>query len=201
MFRKNVAGQFICFQLNSIVDGTGLTGATVSVRRCIDGTFAAGGGTVTENTGAGSSAGFYKYAMSQADMNGNNISFAFSATNAIRVEKTLITTAADPTDSVRLGLTSLPNAAAGATGGVPLSIDNVGSVLLGIAGSLALTEGYPTLHATGTLAQLIYEIRAFLMEKVVSNNTLTVNRIDGTTMAETFKMNSATLPTSLTRVT
>lgn len=118
MYRKNVASQFICFQLNNVSTGAGVTGATVAVRRCIDGTFAAGGGTVTEDTGGGSVAGYYKYAMSQADTNGNDISFNFSATNAITVEKTCLMTAADPSDAVRLGLTALPNAAAEASGGL-----------------------------------------------------------------------------------
>jgi hypothetical protein len=120
LYRKNTAGQFIYFQLNKTTDGTGLTGATVSVRRCIDGTFAAATGTVTEDTGGGSSAGFYKFAMSQADTNGNDIGYAFTATGAITVEKTIVTTAADPTDSVRFGLTALPNAAANGVGGVPV---------------------------------------------------------------------------------
>lgn len=120
MFRKNIAGQNIYFQLINATTGAGLTGATVAVRRCIDGTFAAGGGTVTEDTGGGSSPGFYKYAMAQADTNGNNIGLAFTATSAIPLEKTFITTAADPTDGVRLGLTALPNAAANAVGGLAI---------------------------------------------------------------------------------
>lgn len=120
MYRKNTAGQNIYFQLINATTGAGVTGATVTVRRCIDGTFAAGGGTVTEDTGGGSSSGFYKYAMAQADTNGNNIGLAFTATSAIPVEKTFITTAADPTDSVRFGLTALPNAAANAIAGLPV---------------------------------------------------------------------------------
>lgn len=124
MFRKNTASQFIYFQLLSTTDGSPVIGATVTVRRCIDGTFAYGSGTVTEDSEAvGSPAvpaaqGFYKYAMSQADANGNNIGFRFAAPGAVSVEKTIVTTAADPTDVVRLGLTALPNAAAEAAGGL-----------------------------------------------------------------------------------
>lgn len=114
MLRKNTSGQVLCFCLVKAADGTALTGATVSVRRCIDGTFAAGGGTVTEDSG-----GLYKYALAQADTNGNDLAFYFTATSAIPVCLNALTTAADPTDGVRLGLTALPNAAAGASGGLP----------------------------------------------------------------------------------
>jgi hypothetical protein len=114
MYRKNVAGQFITFQLISTTDGSAITGVSPAVRRCIDGTFAAGGGTVTEDTG-----GYYKYAMSQADTNGNNIGFRFSGTGAITVALNIVTTAADPTDTVRFGLTALPNVASGSAGAIP----------------------------------------------------------------------------------
>lgn len=126
MYRKNTAGQFICFQLLLTATGAVATGLTPTARRCIDGTFAAGGGTFTED----GSTGCYKYAMSQADTNGNNISIIASATGAIPKEANFITTAADPTDGVRFGLTALPTAAANAAGGLPVSI----------AGSLDLDE-------------------------------------------------------------
>lgn len=114
MFRKNVASQFIHFQGVDSATGGIKSGVTWTVRRCIDGTFAAGGGTVTED----GTTGWYKYAMSQADTNGNNIAFNFTGTGAVPQTINIITTAADPTDNVRLGLTSLPNAAAEADGGL-----------------------------------------------------------------------------------
>jgi hypothetical protein len=103
MYRKNTSGQFVCFQLLLTATGAVATGLTPSVRRCIDGTFAAGGGTVTEDGTTGS----YKYAMSQADTNGNNISFIFTGTGAIPVAVNIVTTAADPTDAADFGLTNL----------------------------------------------------------------------------------------------
>jgi hypothetical protein len=123
MYRKNVAGQFITFQLISTTDGSAITGVSPAVRRCIDGTFAAGGGTVTEDTG-----GYYKYAMSQADTNGNNIGFRFSGTGAITVALNIVTTAADPTDTVRFGLTALPNVASGNAGA--LLVDGTGTAAI-----------------------------------------------------------------------
>ena len=108
------------------------SGVTWTVRRCIDGTFAAGGGTVTED----STNGWYKYAMSQADSNGNNISFNFTGTGAVPQTVNIVTTAADPTDGVHFGLTSLPNAAAGANTGLPVVGTQVPNATAGAAGGL-----------------------------------------------------------------
>ena len=90
LYKKNTAGQFIEFQLNKTTDGTGLTGASVTVRRCIDGTFAAATGTVTEDTVGNS--GWYKFSMSQADTNGSDIGFQFAATGAITAKENITTT-------------------------------------------------------------------------------------------------------------
>src|SRR3954468_4690879 len=102
MYRKNVASQFVCFQMLLTATGAVATGLSPAAGRCIDGPFAAGGGTVTEDGTTGS----YKYAMSQADTNGNDISFIFSAATAMPVCVNIVTTAADPTDTVRFGLTA-----------------------------------------------------------------------------------------------
>lgn len=110
---KNTSGQNVCFCLVKAADGTALASATVSVRRCLDGTFAATTGTVTEDSG-----GLYKFAPSQADTNGNQVAYYFTATSAIPVVLNMRTTAADMSDSVRFGLTALPNAAAEASGGI-----------------------------------------------------------------------------------
>ena len=81
MLRKNTASQFLHFAGVNATTGAALTGATFSYRRCIDGTFAAGGGTITEDTGTG----FYKVALAQADTNGNNLGFFFTASTAVPV--------------------------------------------------------------------------------------------------------------------
>jgi hypothetical protein len=114
MLQKNVASQFIYFQGVDSSTGGIKSGVTWTVRRCIDGTFAAGGGTVTED----GTTGWYKYALSQADTNGNNLGFNFTGTGAVPQTINVITTAANPTDAVRFGLTALPNAAAEAAGGL-----------------------------------------------------------------------------------
>jgi hypothetical protein len=104
MLRKNVSGQYLYFALVNASDGSALTGATVTAKRTIDGgSQNAATGTVNEPGN-----GQYELALSQADTNGNNIGFLFTATSAVPVHIMVVTTAADPTDVTRFGLTSLP---------------------------------------------------------------------------------------------
>lgn len=135
MLRKNTAGQFLYFAGVNATTGAALTGATFSYRRGIDGTFAAGGGTITEDTGTG----FYKCALAQADTNGNDLAFFFTATNAVPVCINALTTAADPSDTVRFGLTALPNVASGSAGAVITS--GTGTAQLSVASGLVTLAG------------------------------------------------------------
>lgn len=114
MFLKNTAGQFIHVQGVDAATGGIKSGVTWTVRRCIDGTFAAATGTATED----GTTGWYKFAMSQADTNGNNIGFNFTGTGAVPQTVNIVTTVLNPYDAVRFGMTALPNAAAEAAGGL-----------------------------------------------------------------------------------
>ena len=96
-----------------------------------------------------------------------------------------------------LGSSVLLSSGAG-TGQVNLSS---GNVTLSAAGSATLTEGYPQFHSAGTINQLLYEIRAMLMEKALVGQTLTLKKVDGITAVETFTLNSSTAPTQITRAT
>jgi hypothetical protein len=103
VYRKNVASQNLPFVLIKATDGSALTGATVTARRSIDGgAQAAATGTVSELAN-----GQYNLALSQADTNGNHIGILLTATNAIPVHFTLVTTAADPTDATAFGISRL----------------------------------------------------------------------------------------------
>ena len=95
MFRKNTAGQYIHVQGVDATTGGIKSGVTWTVRRCIDGTFAAATGTATED----GSTGWYKFALSQADTDGNNIGFNFTGTGAIPQTVNIVTTACDPTST------------------------------------------------------------------------------------------------------
>ena len=88
-FVRNTAGQNLGFGLIDKTSGNGLTGATVTTYRVLDGgTQATATGTVAEKGN-----GQYNLAMSQADTDGAEISFLFVATGAIPCEKTIVTTA------------------------------------------------------------------------------------------------------------
>jgi len=140
MFRKNVSGQYIFFCLASSINGGTVTGATVSVYVSKDnGSQASGGGSVT---GLGS--GQYRYDLTQGETNANQVGVMFTASNCIPVNLTFVTTAADPTDSVRFGLTALPNAAAAASGGLIINGSNSGTVTLAAltcTGAFTISDG------------------------------------------------------------
>jgi len=65
----------------------------------------------------------------------------------------------------------------------------------------ALTEAYRATGATGTPAQLLYEILAHLGEASISGTTKTLKKLDGSTTAKTYTLDSATTPTSITETT
>lgn len=126
-YRKNVASQYVTFALVNASSGAVITGATIGSIgkfRTIDGAAQASmTGTVTETAN-----GQYQMALSQADTNGNDIAWLFTYSGALPVNYNVVTTAGDPTDAVRGGLTALPNAAASAVGGLPVAVDTSGRV-------------------------------------------------------------------------
>lgn len=140
MYRKNVAGQFICVQLLLTATGAVATGLSPAARRCIDGTFAAGGGTFTEDGTTGS----YKYALAQADTNGNNISIIVTATGAIPVCINFVTTAADPTNATTFGLMNLD---AAVSGRMPTYTQPTGFLAATFPAAPAATGDIPTANA------------------------------------------------------
>lgn len=72
---------------------------------------------------------------------------------------------------------------------------------LSASGSAALTEGYRANGATGTIAQLLYEILAHVSESAIVTTVKTINKLDHVTPVATFTLDSATAPTSITRAT
>ena len=56
----------------------------------------------------------------------------------------------------------------------------------------ALTEAYAADGAAPTVAQALFAIQQFLQERAVSGTTVTVKKLDGSTTAMTFTMDSAT---------
>lgn len=72
---------------------------------------------------------------------------------------------------------------------------------LGTLLTTAMTESYNADGAAPTPAQAIFLIMQMLTEKAITSTTLTVKKLDGTTTAATFTLDSSTAPTSITRAT
>ena len=73
---------------------------------------------------------------------------------------------------------------------------------LGIAEAVttvALAEAYPTDGSAGTLAELVYLILCAISEFAISGTTITGKKLDGSTTAATWTLDSATAPSSRTR--
>ncbi|MFM2013122.1 MAG: hypothetical protein RLZZ396_1906 [Planctomycetota bacterium] len=100
MYRKNVANQYIYFALVNTSTGLGLTGASVTAYRALDnGAQATATGTTSELGN-----GQYRFNLSQADTNADEGSYLFIASGASPVEKTVVFTAANPSDGAAFGL-------------------------------------------------------------------------------------------------
>jgi hypothetical protein len=89
------------------------------------------------------------------------------------------------------------------TGQVSLSSGLVRLSSTGVSDILttAMTESYNADGAAPTLAQAIFLMIAFMMERSISSTTLTAKKLDGSTSAATFTLSDATNPTSITRAT
>ena len=115
--RKNTSGQFVCAQLVSATDGTAVTTGTTTVYYLIEGgTQGTGAGTVTHEGN-----GTWSYACVQSETNGDHVAWTFANSSAVSACVNTYPVSVDPTDAVRMGMTALPNAAADAAGGLPIS--------------------------------------------------------------------------------
>jgi hypothetical protein len=70
-----------------------------------------------------------------------------------------------------------------------------------VGGTTTLTESYAADGAAPTLSQAIYMIMQALTEFAIAGTTITVKKLDGSTTAATFTLDSSTTPTSRTRAT
>jgi hypothetical protein len=68
-------------------------------------------------------------------------------------------------------------------------------------GTVAMTEGYAAEGAAMTPAQALHMVWSMLNTKEIAATTLTTRKLDGTTAAMTFTLDSATTPTAQTRAT
>lgn len=165
-----------------ISDGAVQTSGVSVAVRAEGGSETAGGGTVSY----GASSGIVYYAPTQAETNYTAFVVVAYKTGCIPVSQTVITTA-----NATAGRVSVGDVAGTAQTGADL----------GTALTTALTEAYRADGATGSVAQLLYEIVAHLGESSISGTTKTIKRVDGSTTAATFTLDSGTTPTSITRAT
>jgi hypothetical protein len=114
MLRKNIAGQYQYFALVDARSGTAINSIAVAAGVALDnsGILAALGSVSVVASGQ------YQFNPAASDTNANHVGWIFTAANAVPVNVNLITTGGDFSDGVRYGLTSLPNAAAEAAGGL-----------------------------------------------------------------------------------
>ena len=139
---------------------------------------------------------------------------SFAGSAVVTTEAGVVATAIDwgrtanPNSTVAfssVSFSSVPATVAGvnvtsvAGSAVVTSAAGVLSARLDASGSAALTEGYAALGATGTLPQLLYEIRSLLAEKVIVGTSMTTRKLDGAATAEVFTFDSSTAPLSVTR--
>jgi len=115
--RKNVGSQVVAFQMVSATDGSDVTAGTPTVYYTIDGGAQGTGGGTAAHEGNGQ----WTYVPLQAETNGNHVVFTMTISGAISQCVNIYPVSYDPTDAVRIGLTALPNAAADAAGGLPIS--------------------------------------------------------------------------------
>ena len=110
-----------------------------------------------------------------------NVTLTDTATNL-----TNAATSGDLTQTMKNSVTAI----------VPTAAENFAAVL-----TTALTESYAADNTAPTLAQAIMLIQQSLHEFAINSTTRTVKKLDGSTTAATFTLDSATAPTSTTRAT
>lgn len=91
--------------------------------------------------------------------------------------------------------TNLP-ASPAATGDIPTAAQNATAVL-----TTVMTEAYRGAGAAPTLAQFCFEVIAHLGESSITGTTKTLKKLDGSTTAKTYTLNSSSTPTSITETT
>lgn len=89
---------------------------------------------------------------------------------------------------------------AGAIDAAALATDAAAEIA-GAVLTTAMTESYRATNAAPTLAQAAFELIAHMGEASFSGTLKTLKKIDGTTTAKTFTLDSATTPTSITETT
>jgi hypothetical protein len=182
------------FMVQSADHLTGLTGASPTVTISKNGgAFASPSGAVSEIAN-----GWYKVAANATDTGtAGPIALHATATSGDPFDGIVAEVVAyDPQDGVRGGMTALPNAAAGASGGLPLSVDTSGRVdVLKINGTsqTARDLGASVLISSGTgTGQLS------VTSGVIDSNVKSINSIAATSVTTVSAYQGTTQPVNFT---
>lgn len=81
---------------------------------------------------------------------------------------------------------------------VPTNAELAAAIITGL--TTALTEGYRGTGATGSVRDMLYEIIGHMGESAIVGTTKTIKKLDGTTPAKTYTLNSTT-PSSISETT
>ncbi len=179
---------------------TGLTGAAPAVTISKNGgAFTAPAGAVTEMGD-----GWYSLAPAGADTTTNGVLLLHAtAAGGDPADVKCQVVAFSPYDSGALGLAdlaavpSLPAIKAGILD-EPLASHTAAGTSGAALGTLigTLAESYAANGQAATMAQLLYGIMAILANVSQNGTTVTAQKLDGTTPAMTFTLDSATAPTA-----
>lgn len=164
---------------------TGLAGATLTITASKDGgAFASITPTVTDLGN-----GWYNLALTTTHTNtAGDLALHITATSADPQDVLVQVVAYDMTDAVRLGLTALPNAAAGGAAGLPLG-DASGRVDIGkwLGAAVTLTAGVPDVNmktiTAGVIAAASFAANA--LDAVWSTTTRTLSAFGFSVTAST----------------
>lgn len=175
MYRRNVAGQFLTFELLSASDGSPITSGTVNGFRVRDnGAQEAVGGQIDHKGG-----GQWALAMSAGDTDAESIGFYFTHASAVPVNIHIVTVAFDPTNAASLGLGRLDTSIGSRASGT--AVATVDAIVNAIN---AKTSNLPDDPADQS------EVAALIggLNDLTAAQILAAGDIDGFTVEQTLKL-------------
>jgi hypothetical protein len=182
--------------------GTGLTFAVSDIKvRAEGGSEADSAGTVTEIGG-----GLYEYELAASEVAAlGKVTIRVVKTGMITYKAVAQVVGFDPYDSVRLGITSLPNAAASAVGGIVTIGTGAGQVSVDSAGGIyiALSQSVPATDLSSKTAQTVGDCLSAARAEgagkwAMTGTVITIYGPDGAQVVRTFNLDSASNPTTRT---
>lgn len=182
--KRNTASQTIGAQLVSATDGSAVTSGTATVSVTIDGgTQASGSGTVAHEGN-----GYWSYAPTQAETNGDHVAFTFVNSSAISVTVQVYTTFPQTGDSY---------ARLGAPAGASVSAD-IADIESRIPDALVNGRIDATVDGAGMEAGAVAVIADGVCDEALSGHT-TAGTL-GKAISDTLEDTGTTLPATLSTI-